>query len=53
VTQQQEIVAMRLALGQPLPPPASAPDQAMADDTARGWTMWIRCCLMDSPRIAQ
>jgi uncharacterized protein (DUF305 family) len=26
VTQQQEIVAMRLALGQPLPPPA--PDQA-------------------------
>ena len=27
VTQQQEIVAMRLALGQPLPPPALAPDQ--------------------------
>jgi hypothetical protein len=27
VTQQQEIVAMRLALGQPLPPPAPAPDQ--------------------------
>jgi hypothetical protein len=27
VTQQQEIVAMRLALGQPLPPPAPAADQ--------------------------
>src|ERR1700739_2256400 len=27
VTQQQEIAAMRLALGQPLPPPAPAPDQ--------------------------
>lgn len=27
VEQQQEIVAMRLALGQPLPPAASAPDQ--------------------------
>jgi hypothetical protein len=27
VTQQQEIVAMRLALGQPLPPPAPARDQ--------------------------
>jgi uncharacterized protein (DUF305 family) len=27
VTQQQEIVAMRLALGRPLPPPAPAPDQ--------------------------
>ncbi len=27
VEQQQEIVAMRLALGQPLPPPAAAPDQ--------------------------
>ncbi|WP_421028676.1 DUF305 domain-containing protein [Paraburkholderia sp. A1RO-5L] len=27
VEQQQEIVAMRLALGQPLPPPASTPDQ--------------------------
>jgi Domain of unknown function (DUF305) len=27
VTQQQEIVAMRLALGQPLPPSAAAPDQ--------------------------
>jgi Domain of unknown function (DUF305) len=27
VEQQQEIVAMRLALGQPLPPSVSAPDQ--------------------------
>jgi hypothetical protein len=27
VTQQQEIVAMRLALGQPLPPQVAAPDQ--------------------------
>ena len=27
VTQQQEISAMRFALGQPLPPPAPAPDQ--------------------------
>jgi uncharacterized protein (DUF305 family) len=27
VTQQQEIVAMRLALGEPLPPSAPAPDQ--------------------------
>ena len=27
VEQQQEIMAMRLALGQPLPPPAAAPDQ--------------------------
>lgn len=27
VTQQQEIVAMRYALGQPLPPSAPAPDQ--------------------------
>jgi hypothetical protein len=27
VTQQQEIAAMRLALGQPLPPAAPAPDQ--------------------------
>jgi hypothetical protein len=27
VTQLQEITAMRLALGQPLPPPAPAPDQ--------------------------
>lgn len=27
VTQQQEIAAMRLAIGEPLPPSASAPDQ--------------------------
>ncbi len=27
VEQQQQIAAMRLALGQPLPPPAAAPDQ--------------------------
>jgi hypothetical protein len=27
VTQQQEIAAMRLALGQPLPPSVAAPDQ--------------------------
>ncbi len=27
VEQQQEIAAMRLALGQPLPSPAAAPDQ--------------------------
>ncbi len=27
VTQQQEIAAMRLALGQPLPPSVPAPDQ--------------------------
>jgi hypothetical protein len=27
VEQQQEIIAMRLALGQSLPPPAPAPDQ--------------------------
>ena len=27
VEQQQEIVAMHVALGQPLPPPAAAPDQ--------------------------
>jgi Domain of unknown function (DUF305) len=30
VTQQQEIAAMRLALGQPLPPSAPAPDQMPA-----------------------
>jgi Domain of unknown function (DUF305) len=29
VTQQQEIVAMRLALGQPLPPSVPAPDQVL------------------------
>jgi hypothetical protein len=31
VTQQQEILAMRLALGQPLPPSAAAPDQIAPD----------------------
>ena len=30
VTQQQEIAAMRLALGQPLPPSAASPDQIPA-----------------------
>jgi hypothetical protein len=33
VTQQQEILAMRLALGQPLPPSAPAPDQIAPDQT--------------------
>jgi uncharacterized protein (DUF305 family) len=27
ITQQQEIAAMRLAIGQPLPPPTPSPDQ--------------------------
>ncbi|MFM0340390.1 DUF305 domain-containing protein [Paraburkholderia fungorum] len=36
VDQQQEIVAMRLALGQPLPPSAPAPDQpAMPDPSPK------------------
>jgi len=37
VTQQQEIAAMRLALGQPLPPSVPAPDQqsSMANDNVR------------------
>ena len=37
VTQQQEIAAMRLALGQPLPPSLPAPDQqlSIANDNAR------------------
>jgi hypothetical protein len=34
VEQQQEITAMRLALGQPLPPPAPAPDQGPAPSKA-------------------
>lgn len=34
VEQQQEITAMRLALGQPLPPSAPAPDQAQAPANA-------------------
>jgi Domain of unknown function (DUF305) len=35
VTQQQEIVAMRLALGQPLLPPAPAPDQVPPAEQSR------------------
>ena len=31
VTQQQEIAAMRLAVGQPLPPSAPSPDQQSSD----------------------
>jgi Domain of unknown function (DUF305) len=34
VEQQQEIIAMRLALGQPLPPSAPAPDQGQAPANA-------------------
>jgi hypothetical protein len=34
VEQQQEIIAMRLALGQPLPPSAPAPDQGQAPSRA-------------------
>jgi Domain of unknown function (DUF305) len=34
VEQQQEIIAMRLALGQPLPPSAPAPDQGQAPSKA-------------------
>jgi hypothetical protein len=33
VTQQQEIAAMRLAVGEPLPPSAPAPDQIPAAET--------------------
>jgi hypothetical protein len=33
VTQQQEIAAMRLAVGEPLPPSAPAPDQISAAET--------------------
>jgi DUF305 family protein family protein len=36
VEQQQEIVAMRLALGQTLPPSAPAPDQAKPQSSADG-----------------
>jgi hypothetical protein len=35
VTQQQEIVAMRLALSQPLPPPVPAPDQVAPAEQSR------------------
>jgi len=34
VEQQQEIIAMRLALGQPLPPSSAAPDQIMPTSPA-------------------
>jgi uncharacterized protein (DUF305 family) len=34
VTQQQEIAAMRLAVGEPLPPPAAAPNQFPAAQTS-------------------
>ncbi|QIE28492.1 hypothetical protein SBC1_65960 (plasmid) [Caballeronia sp. SBC1] len=34
VEQQQEIIAMRLAIGQPLPPSAPAPDQGQAPANA-------------------
>ncbi len=34
VEQQQEIIAMRLALGQPLPPPATAPTQVVVQTGA-------------------
>ena len=34
VTQQQEIAAMRLAVGEPLPPSAAAPTQPSAEATA-------------------
>jgi hypothetical protein len=34
VTQQQEITAMRLAVGEPLPPSAPAPDQIPAAETS-------------------
>jgi hypothetical protein len=38
VTQQQEIAAMRLALGQPLPPSAPAPTQVSASPDPQGTT---------------
>lgn len=38
VEQQQEIVAMRLALGQPLPPSAPAPDQQKSAPSTRPGT---------------
>jgi len=34
ITQQQEIVAMRLAIGEPLPPPAASPDRSSAAERA-------------------
>jgi len=39
VTQQQEIAAMRLALGQPLPPSAPAPDQPSSSAQTGGQPM--------------
>src|ERR1700726_5229127 len=46
VTQQQEIVAMRLALGQPLPLPAPAPDQVRPagqnQSNSSGFAPWAR-----------
>ena len=41
VEQQQEIAAMRLALGQELPPPVAAPDQA-SDLALSAATSWAR-----------
>jgi hypothetical protein len=38
VTQQQEIAAMRLALGQPLPPSTPAPTQVSASPSGAGTT---------------
>src|SRR6202023_3994818 len=45
VTQQQEIAAMRLALGQPLPPSVPSPDQL-----SRTEPMDAKSSLQDSPR---
>jgi hypothetical protein len=39
VTQQQEIAAMALALGQPLPPSAASPDQLSSPVSANGQPM--------------
>lgn len=39
VTQQQEIVAMRLALGEPLPPSVASPDQLSSTDAADAHSM--------------
>ncbi|WP_245297496.1 DUF305 domain-containing protein [Rhizobium lusitanum] len=36
VEQQQEIIAMKLAIGDPLPPPTSAPTQAAPSGTMQG-----------------
>jgi len=42
VTQQQEIAAMRLAIGEPLPPSAPAPDQIPAADTSSQTTHLVK-----------